>query len=59
MMNALLGALRDLGGSGSINEINETTAAKLGLPDDVLEILHNPKKSNQTEVEYRLAWARR
>ena len=58
MMNPLLAALRDLGGSGSISEINETTAGRLGLPDEVLEVLHNPEKSNQTEVEYRLAWAR-
>ncbi|WP_420456590.1 restriction endonuclease [Rubrivirga sp.] len=58
MMNPLLAALRDLGGSGSISEINETAAGHLDLPDDVLEILHNPEKSNQTEVEYRLAWAR-
>lgn len=58
MMNPLLAALHDLGGSGSISEINEATASRLGLADDVLEILHNEEKSNQTEVEYRLAWAR-
>ena len=58
MMNPLLAALRELGGSGSINEINETTVGKLDLADEVLETLHNPEKSNQTEVEYRLAWAR-
>jgi restriction system protein len=58
MMNPLLAALHELGGSGSISEINETTANRLGLADDVLEVLHNPAKSNQTEVEYRLAWAR-
>ena len=28
------------------------------LPDDVLSQLHDPEKSNQTEVAYRLAWAR-
>ena len=58
MMNPLLAALHELGGSGSISEINEATASKLNLPDRVLELLHNPEKSNQTEVEYRLAWAR-
>jgi restriction system protein len=58
MMNPLLLSLHELGGSGSITEINESTIAKLGLPEDVLEIPHNPEKSNQTEVEYRLAWAR-
>ncbi len=58
MMNPLLAALRELGGSGSISEINETTIGRLDLSDGVLETLHNPDKSNQTEVEYRLAWAR-
>ena len=58
MMNPLLAALRELGGSGSISEINEATARRLNLPDGILELLHNPEKSNQTEVEYRLAWAR-
>ena len=28
------------------------------LPEDVLSQLHDPEKSNQTEVAYRLAWAR-
>ncbi|MGI9175125.1 MAG: restriction endonuclease [Rhodothermales bacterium] len=58
MMNPLLAALQNLGGSGSISEINEATMGRLGLQDEVLEILHNPEKSNQTEVEYRLGWAR-
>jgi restriction system protein len=58
MMNDLLSALHELGGSGSISEINEATISRLNLTDEVLETLHNPDKSNQTEVEYRLAWAR-
>ncbi len=58
MMNPLLAALHELGGSGSISEINEATTSRLDLSDDVLEALHNPEKSNQTEIEYRLAWAR-
>lgn len=58
MMNDLLAALHELGGSGSISEINEATISRLDLTDAVLETLHNLEKSNQTEVEYRLAWAR-
>lgn len=58
LMNPLLHALHELGGSGSIEEINETVISGLDLPDDILEIPHNPEKSNQTEIEYRLAWAR-
>lgn len=29
-----------------------------GLSEDVLAQLHDPEKSSQTEVAYRLAWAR-
>jgi restriction system protein len=58
LMNPLLRALRDLGGSGSVDEIYEKVAENLRLPEEVLAIPHNPEKSNQTEVQYRLAWAR-
>lgn len=58
LMNPLLQALRDLGGSGSIEEIYEKVAENLRLPEEVLSIPHNPEKSNRSEVEYRLAWAR-
>jgi restriction system protein len=57
-MNPLLNALRALGGSGSIDEIYGKTAEMTGLSDDVLAQLHDPEKSNMTEVGYRLAWAR-
>ncbi|MEM9997987.1 MAG: restriction endonuclease [Bacteroidota bacterium] len=58
LMNPLLAALHELGGSGSISEINEAAIARLDVPDVILEVQHNPERSNQTEVEYRLAWAR-
>lgn len=58
LMNPLLTALHDLGGSGSIDEILETVVENEGYPDDVVNALHNPEKSNRTEIEYRLAWAR-
>ena len=58
LMNPLLSALRDLGGSGSVEEIYEKVAENLDLPEEILSIPHNPEKSNATEVEYRLAWAR-
>ena len=56
MMNELFQAIKELGGSGSIKEINDKTIEILGLSPDVCEIMHND--SNQTEVEYRLAWTR-
>jgi len=30
----------------------------VGLSDEQLEILHDPEKGSQTEIEYRLAWTR-
>lgn len=56
MMKELLQALKDLGGSGTINEIDQKTIEILGLTDEITEIPHN--NSNKTEVEYRLAWTR-
>lgn len=58
LFNPLLDALHELGGSGSIDEIYETVAERSDIPDEVAEIPHNPEKSNQTELGYRLAWAR-
>ena len=58
LMNPLIAALRDLGGSGSINEIYERVIRNLNLSEEVLAVLHDQDASNQTEVFYRLAWAR-
>ena len=58
LMNPLLAALRQLGGSGSIEEIYAKTVEITGLPEEILAQLHEPEKSSQTEVGYRLAWAR-
>lgn len=58
LMNPLIQALRDLGGSGSIEEIYEKVIANLNLSEAVLSILHDEESSNQTEIHYRLAWAR-
>lgn len=58
LMNPLITALRDLGGSGSIDEIYERVIQNLRLSEEVVSVLHDPEASNQTEVYYRLAWAR-
>ncbi len=47
-----------MGGSGSVEEIYDKVVELEKLPDDILSQLHDPEKSNQTEVGYRLAWAR-
>ncbi|MFN2125036.1 MAG: restriction endonuclease [Candidatus Promineifilaceae bacterium] len=57
MMNPLIQALNSLGGSGTIEELDDKVADILKLSDEQLEVMHNPK-SGQTEVSYRLAWTR-
>jgi len=58
LMNPLIQALKQLGGSGTIEEIDRKVAQIAELSDAQLEVLHDPQKSSQTEVEYRLAWTR-
>jgi restriction system protein len=57
MMNPLIQALKSLGGSGTIEEIDDKVVDILNLSDEQLEVLHNPRYG-QTEVSYRLAWTR-
>lgn len=58
LFNPLLTVLRELGGSGSIQEIDEKAIELLQLGESALAQLHNAEQGNQTEIEYRLAWAR-
>jgi restriction system protein len=58
LMNPLLRALQKLGGSGSIEEIYDKFVEVEQLPEDVLSIPHDPENTTQTEVAYRLGWAR-
>lgn len=58
MMNPVIQALKTLGGSGTIEEINTRACEIAELSDEQLEVLHDPEKGGQTEVEYRLAWTR-
>lgn len=58
LMQPLMTALVNLGGSGSIDEIYEAVLELEKLDEETLGILHNPEKSSQTEIGYRLAWAR-
>ena len=56
MMCELFQAMKELGGSGTIREIDDKTIEILDLALDVQEIMHG--NSSKTEVEYRLAWTR-
>ena len=58
LMNPTLQALKTLGGSGTIEEIHNKVTEIVGLTNEQLEVLHDPARGGQTEVEYRLAWSR-
>jgi restriction system protein len=55
MFNALLTALHGLGGSASIEELEQGVAKVLNLSDGDLAVAHDARRS---EFSYRLAWAR-
>ncbi len=57
LMNPALVAIDSLGGSAGIDELYEKTAEVMCLPDEITAVMHDPGKSNATEVRYRLAWA--
>jgi len=50
-------ALIELGGSGSIEEINNKVYEITKLPDDILQVSHSGDGTTN-EVDYRLAWSR-
>lgn len=56
LLNPTLAAIRSLGGSATIAEIGNRVTADLGLPEDVTQVPHG--KGSQTELAYRLGWAR-
>ena len=58
LMNPVLQSLKLLGGSGTNEEINDKVAEIVQIPEEQLEILHNPEKGGMTEIEYRLMWTR-
>ena len=58
LLNPTIRALHALGGSGTIEEIYSKVTELVPLTEAQLELIHNPERGSQTEVEYRLAWAR-
>lgn len=56
MMPQLFQTLKELGGSGTVDEIDQKTIKSLNLREETANFPHND--SNKTEVEYRLAWTR-
>lgn len=58
LYNPVLQALRELGGSGTIDEIADAVIRIMTIPESIASAIHDQEYSNQTELEYRLAWAR-
>jgi restriction system protein len=57
-MNPLILALKQLGGSGTNEEIDSRVGDIFKIPSEQLDILHNPEKGGISEIEYRLHWTR-
>ncbi|MCI0529817.1 MAG: restriction endonuclease [Nitrospira sp.] len=58
MLNPLLRAVKELGGSGTIEEIENRVADLMSLSSEQLEVLQDPNRPGRTKFQYRLAWAR-
>jgi restriction endonuclease Mrr len=56
MMWPVIVAVRRLGGTARLEEIDEEVIAAEGFSDEQLAVLH--KDGPRTEIAYRLAWAR-
>src|SRR5438093_6813124 len=57
-MPATVDALRARGGSATVQQLLEDVPARMGLSDAQQAVQHDPENEGQTEVAYRLAWAR-
>lgn len=57
-MQPTLEVLRERDGSATIPELVEHAAARMGLSAEQLSVVHDPEKGTQSEVAYRMAWAR-
>jgi len=55
LFNPLLAAIKRLGGSASISELDEEVTKNLNLTEEEITQPHNDRS---TELEYQLAWAR-
>lgn len=58
LVEPVFAVLVELGGSATIDEIRDKVIENLRLPDDVVDEPHKGSASQQTELEYQLAWAR-
>ena len=55
LLNPTLEVLHELGGSGTIQEIDQAIVDELALPPKIAEL---PHRRAPTKLQYRAAWAR-
>jgi restriction system protein len=58
LQEAILRALRDLGGAASNEELALHVAQETSLTAQHLSIPHDAARGKRSEFEYRMAWAR-
>ena len=58
LVEPVFAVLVELGGSATNDEIRDSIIKRLQLSDDVVDELHMGKASQQSELDYQLAWAR-
>lgn len=58
LQGAILGALRNGGGSATVLDMLEHATREFGLSADQLAIVHDERRGKRSEVSYRMAWAR-
>ena len=58
LINPTFQALKQLGGSGTNQEIHDETVAILGLSDEQIAAPHKPGQSSPTRIAYRLGWVK-
>ena len=59
LMNPTIQAMKELGGSATIEEMFEKVIQVAGITDEQLEVIHDSQRGSRSEVEYRLAWTSR
>lgn len=58
LIEVILQALKELGGSATSKEIDARAIALLSLSPEQIALKHSDGPSSRTEIQYRLAWAR-
>ena len=58
LMHPILAILQELGGSGTVSEINEKVIASLKFAEEASEKIYEPDSSGQARIKTNLAWAR-